>query len=142
MCLKVNISDKLRTPSDTSPTLVRHNSQLDLEVESLKAENERVEVFTFEDYNLFEQRLKEWHTQKIELEHKEQLFAAEKKSLNELYEHYKNQFHYQQKQNEKVLEMHQKLIDVIGEQNKISIQRQIIEASEKNVINKDTWKPK
>jgi hypothetical protein len=36
--------------------------------------------------------------------------------------------------------MHQALIDVIGEQNKISIQRQKIEAKEKDVIN-DEWKP-
>jgi len=133
-----------------------NGSQLDIEVESLKAkikdleaelqqyeiaENERIEVFTNENYILFETRLKEWHTQRQEIEHQEQIFNAEKKSLNELYEHYKSQFHYQQKQNEKVLEMHQKLIDVIGEQNKISIQRQIIEAKEKDVIN-DQWKPK
>ncbi|NQV77526.1 MAG: hypothetical protein HQ490_04130 [Lutibacter sp.] len=65
---------------------------------------------------------------------------AEKKSLNELYEHYKNQFEYQRNANEKILNMHQALIDVIGEQNKISIQRQKIEAKEKDVIN-DEWKP-
>ena len=121
---------------------------LQLEIESLKAElsqyeiaeNETIQVFTFDEYNLFEQRLQEWQQQRTELEHQEQLFAAEKKSVNELYEHYKEQFYYQRKQNEKVLEMHQKLIDVIGEQTKISIQRNIIEASDKEVIKKDTWK--
>ena len=132
-------------------------TQLDLEVESLKAkikeleaelqqyeiaENERIEVFTNEDYILFEQRLNQWHTQRQEMEHQEQIFNAEKKSLNELYDHYKSQFHYQKQQNEKVLEMHQKLIDVVGEQTKISIQRNVIEASDKVLINKDTWRTK
>jgi hypothetical protein len=136
---------------------VLHNPQLDLEIESLKAEievlkeelisykiepNERIEVFTFEEYNLFEQRLREWNTQRIEIEHQEQLFNAEKKSLSELYQHYKNQFEYQRNQNSKVLEMHQKLIDLIGDQNKLAIQRNIIEAGEKDIINKDNWKPK
>ena len=82
-------------------------------------------LHVFPEATSFEKRLQEWQTQRLELEHQEQLFTAEKKSLNELYEHYKSQFHYQQKQNEKVLEMHQKLIDLIGEQNKITIQRQV-----------------
>jgi len=129
--------------------------QLDIEVESLKAEveslkaelsqyeiedNERLEVFTNDQYLIFEQRLQEWQTQRLELEHQEQLFAAEKKSINELYNHYKVQFEYQRKQNEKVLEMHQRLLDIIGEQTKISIQRNVIEAIDKEVINKKTWK--
>ena len=98
--------------------------------------------FTKNEYSAFEQRLQEWQTQRQELEHQEQLFTAEKKSLNELYEHYKSQFEYQRNQNAKVLEMHQKLIDLIGEQNKITIQRNVIEAIDKEVIKKDTWKPK
>jgi predicted transcriptional regulator len=146
-----------RTKDELKERTNKIGTQLDIELESLKstinelrnelkryeiAPNERIEVFTNDDYKLFERRLKEWQEQKVELEHQEHLFNAEKKSLNELYEHYKSQFHYQQKQNEKVLEMHQKLIDLIGEQNKITIQRQVIEAVDKEVINKDNWKPK
>lgn len=127
-------------------------NQLDLEVESLKAEirdlkeqlaeydisqNERIEVFTNEDYAIFESRLKEWFTLQKELEHKEELFNVEKMSLKELLEHYKNQFEYQKGQSERILQMHQKLIDTIEKQSAISIQRNIIEAKEKNVINKD-----
>jgi len=50
--------------------------------------------FTKNEYSAFEQRLQEWQTQRQELEHQEQLFNAEKKSLTELYEHYKYQFEY------------------------------------------------
>lgn len=143
--------DVLKLDTDEPKT-----NQLDLEVESLKAEikelkeqlaeydisqNERIEVFTNEDYAIFETRLKEWFTLQKELEHKEELFNVEKMSLTEMLEHYKNQFEYQKKQSEKILQMHQKLIDTIDKQNSLAIQRNIIEAKEKDVINKD-WKPK
>lgn len=130
-------------------------NQLDLEVESLKAEisvlkselakydiepNERIEVFTNEDYNIFKTRLQEWFTLQKELEHKEQLFNVEKLTLKELLEHYKNQFEYQKAQSDRILMMHQKLIDTIEKQNAITIQRNIIEAKEKKIID-DDWKP-
>lgn len=148
---KTEIIEKIKP----SVLVLGTGSQIDLQVQSLEVEierlknelskyeiedNERLEVFTNDQYILFEQRLKEWQTQRLELEHQEQLFNAEKKSLNELYEHYKNQFEYQRNQNEKVLEMHQRLLDIIGEQNKIQIQKNVIEAIDKEVINKDTWK--
>jgi len=139
------INDETMTKNRYKDVII---NKLNIEIEELKESlksyeiepNERIEVFTQEQYQLFEQRLKEWQYQRVELEHQEELFKAEKKSLSELYEHYKHQFEYQKKQNEKVLEMHQKLIDVIGEQNKLSIQRNIIEAKEKEVIDKN-WKP-
>jgi hypothetical protein len=67
----VNILE-VRHKSDTSPTQVRQDPQLDLEIESLKAEieklkqeleqfkileNERIEVFTEDDYQEFQKRL-------------------------------------------------------------------------------------
>lgn len=100
-------------------------------------ENERIEVFTNEQYSLFEQRLQEWRTQRIEIEHQEQLFKAEKKSISELYDHYKNQFEYQKKQNDKFLDMHQKLLDVISSQAKSIQERNLIEAVEKDIIDKN-----
>lgn len=106
------------------------------------AENERIEVFTNDDYMLFEKRLNDWKTQRLELEHQEQLFNIEKKTLNELHDHYKTQFEYQKTQSTKILEMHQKLLDTITQQNKLAIQRNIIEAADKDVINKNTWKTK
>jgi hypothetical protein len=142
-------------------TTKRHDTpdnvaQLDVEVESLKAEIEdlkeelsqyeikpgqRYELFTDAEYQTLETRLIEWQTQRLEIEHQEKVFNAEKKSLTEMYEHYKNQFHYQQKQNEKVLEMHQKLLDIISSQSKTMQERNLIEAVEKNIVDKNTWKP-
>lgn len=102
--------------------------------------NERIEVFTHDEYLLLEQRLKEWATLQKDIEHQEQIFDIEKKTLSELLEHYKSQYDYQKKQSERILDMHQHLIDTIDKQNKLAIQRNIIEATEKEVIKKDTWK--
>lgn len=104
--------------------------------------NERIEVFTNEEYMLFEQRLREWYSLQKDIEHKDELFNSEKKSLSELVEHYKNQFEYQKEQSTRILDMHQKLIDTIEKQNIITLQRNAIEAIEKEVIHKENWKPK
>lgn len=104
--------------------------------------NERIEVFTNEEYMLFEQRLREWYSLQKDIEHKDELFNSEKKSLSELVEHYKNQFEYQKEQSTRILDMHQKLIDTIEKQNIITLQRNAIEAIEKEVIYKENWKPK
>ena len=101
------------------------------------ASNERIEVFTNDEYELLEIRLREWHEQEQKLKHQEQLFSVEKLSLKEMLTHYKKQFKYQKKQSERILQMHQKLIDTIDQQNKILIQRQIIEASDKSIIDQD-----
>ena len=118
---------------------------LQLENESLKAElkqydvsdNERIEIFTNEEYTMLETRLREWTTQQQQLQHQEELFNVEKLGLKELLDHYKKQFEYQKQQSEKILNMHQTLIDTIQKQNAIAIQRNIIEAADKDVIDKD-----
>ena len=97
--------------------------------------------YTNEEYSFLEARLNEWHTLQKDLDHKEELFDVEKKSLKELLKHYKTQWKYQKKQSTKILDMHQTLIDTIQKQSNLAIQRQVIEAIEKDVINKD-WKPK
>lgn len=108
--------------------------ELEAELEVYQvSDNERIEVFTNEEYQLFEQRLQEWFLMQKELQHQEQLFNAEKKSLSELAEHYKHQWEYQRKQAERILDMHQQLIDNIQKQSVIQLQRQAIEAKEKNV---------
>ena len=48
--------------------------------------------------------------------------------------HYKNLFEYQRKQSDRILEMHEKLIVTIGEQTQSSIQRNHIEAKDKNYL--------
>lgn len=95
-----------------------------------------------QEYEALEQMLIEWRTLQKDIEHQEQLFNVEKKSLGELLEHYKAQFEYQKQQSEKILNIHQTLIDTIEKQNALAIQRNIIEANEKNIVNPDSWKPK
>lgn len=95
--------------------------------------NERIEVFTNEEYQILEQRLREWHEQEQKLKHQEQLFKVEKLSLKEMLKHYKSQFKYQKKQSEKILQMHQTLIDTINKQNLNTLQRNFIEAKDKGL---------
>ena len=126
--------------------MVRRNNQLDIEIESLKerileleaelkqyeiGENERIEVFSNENYKIFEQRLKDWHNVQKETEYKQKLFNAESKSLNEIIEHYKNQFEYQKEQSTRILDIHERLIEAVNTQNKITLQRNFIEAKNK-----------
>ena len=95
-----------------------------------------------QEYEALEQMLIEWRTLQKDIEHQEQIFNVEKKSLSELLEHYKAQFEYQKQQSEKILNIHQTLIDTIEKQNALAIQRNIIEANEKNIVNPDSWRPK
>ena len=104
------------------------------------APHERLEVFTNSQYIEFETKLKEWHTLQKDIEYNEKLFAVEKKGLTEQNEHYKSQFEYQKKQSDRMLTIHEKLLATIQEQSTLMIQRQVIEAHEKDVIDKD-WKP-
>ena len=101
------------------------------------SDDERIEVFSKADYIQFERRLREWHTLQQDLNHKEELHAVQTKSLEDVLSHYKEQWKYQKEQSTKILEMHQTLIDTIQKQSTISIQRNIIEASEKEVIDQD-----
>ena len=98
------------------------------------ADNERLEVFTDDDYNIFTTRLKEWQTQQKELEQKAIEIQEVKTDAKENVAHYKNLFEYQRKQSDRILEMHEKLIVTIGEQTQSSIQRNHIEAKDKKYL--------
>ena len=122
--------------------LKKENTDLKEDLSQYEIEdNERLEVFTEENYNIFKNRLQEWDEQRLELKHKEELYKAETKSNKEITTHYRNLFEYQRKQNEKVLEMHQKLIDNIGLQLRHVSERNLIEAIEKKVVSPDTRRP-
>ena len=97
-------------------------------------DNERLEVFTDDDYNIFTTRLKEWQTQQKDLEQKAIEIQEIKIDAKENVEHYKNLFEYQRKQSDRILEMHEKLIVTIGEQTQSSIQRNHIEAKDKKYL--------
>jgi hypothetical protein len=131
------------------------NEQLDLEIESLKErikdlesdlehfeieDNERIEIFTKTDYKVFETRLMEWQTLQTRLEHQTELFEAEKLSSGELITHYKQQLKYQKEQSTRILDIHERLVQTVNSQNKQALQRNTIEAIDKGVVNKDTWR--
>jgi len=116
----------------------RNKKQLLQEIEELKNvldqyqvnENERIEVFTDEEYKIFQERLIEWRLQRKELDLKDEHFEKELKGKDELIEHYKSQYDYQRKQSDKQLEQMQKLLELFAERNRI-------EAVEKKVIDKN-----
>ena len=97
-------------------------------------DNEVLEVFTKDEYKLFETRLIEWRYQQKEIEKKALEIQDIKTTAKEDVAHYKNLFEYQRKQSDRILEMHEKLIVTIGEQTQSSIQRNHIEAKDKNYL--------
>jgi nicotinamide mononucleotide adenylyltransferase len=97
-------------------------------------DNEVMEVFTKDEYKLFETRLIEWRYQQKEIEQKALEIQDIKTTAKEDVAHYKNLFEYQRKQSDRILEMHEKLIVTIGEQTQSSIQRNHIEAKDKNYL--------
>jgi hypothetical protein len=98
------------------------------EVYERASEGMRVEVFTQDEYLLFSERLTQWRIQRKELE----LQEKEIKSLEEQKQFDRSQLDYFKKANDKILEQHQKLIELIGQRNKI-------EAVEKEVIPKQPY---
>ena len=127
--------------NDIEPLLVKIQ---ELEAENLELksklseydieDNERIEVFTDDEYKLFEDRLREWRIQQKELEQKAIEIQEVKTDAKENIEHYKNLFEYQRKQSDRILAMHEKLIHTIGEQTQNSIQRNHIEAKDKKYL--------
>jgi len=96
--------------------------------------------YTEQEYLIAEQKMNEWHTLQKDLEHQQELFKAKQEGSYQTIEHYKQQFEYQKQQSTRILEIHEKLVETVNSQNKIIIQKQIMEAIEKEIINKDTWK--
>ncbi len=116
---------------------------LKTEIEALKDElsqydisdNERLEVFTDEQYEVFKEQLSEWHVQNQQIITQQELFDAKEKGLNDVVglkteqaEHYKNQFEYQRKQNERFISMHEKLLDTIQLSGKEGFIKSVVEA--------------
>jgi len=143
-----NVQERLIGVSNDTPqkTYTRQIRELEHRIQELEQElliynvapNERLEVFTNEEYDIFRQRLIEWTTQQDQLIKQTENFDKEKASLQELITHYQTQADYQREQANKILDIHQKLVDTIQQQNALAIQRNVIEAKDKNVIN-DDW---
>tara|TARA_R110000796_G_scaffold148509_1_gene265400 strand:- start:856 stop:1473 length:618 start_codon:yes stop_codon:yes gene_type:complete len=147
--LSQDVSHKAAEVSQDSQVKEVENAALKREIEILKSnlqeyeisDNERIEVFTKDEFRLFETRLIEWQHQQKEIEKKETEIAEIKATTSERVEHYKNLFEYQRKQSDRILQIHEKLVTSINELTKANVQRNIIEAKDKDVIN-HRWKPK
>jgi len=96
--------------------------------------------YTESEYEFADQKIKEWRLQQQEIERQAAEIAEIKVSSIERVEHYKNLFEYQRKQSDRILQIHEKLVQSVTELTKGTIQRNVIEAKEKGVIN-DEWKP-
>ena len=88
------------------------------------ADNERLELFTKEEYAKFEERLTQWHLQSQHIISQQELFESKEKGLNDVVslmteqaDHYKNQFQYQKEQATRILDMHEQLIKTIQQNN-------------------------
>jgi hypothetical protein len=92
-------------------------------------DKERIEVFTHEQYQQFEEALIDYKYQKRYIQEKEERFKVELASKDDLVEHYKNQSEYQKQQSDRILTQMEKLIEAIR-------RRDTIEAVEKQVISK------
>ena len=99
-----------------------------------------LQEYTPIEYEIADQRLREWRLQQKEIEKQAAEISEIKVSSTERVEHYKNLFEYQRKQSDSILRIHEKLVTSINELTNANIQRNVIEAKEKGVIN-DDWKP-
>jgi predicted transcriptional regulator len=86
-------------------------------------DSDRIELFSQEEYAVFEERLIQWRLQRQEIELTKVHFASTKEELAFV----KSRLDYAQSSNEKILQQHQNLIEIIGQRNRI-------EAVEKSVI--------
>ena len=96
------------------------------EVYEKAEEGLRVELFTQDEYNLFSERLIEWRVQRKEIELTNMHFASTKEELAFV----RSRLDYAQSSNDKILQQHQNLIEIIGQRNRI-------EAVEKGAIKKE-----
>jgi hypothetical protein len=121
------LQNELENVSGTKIELLEEIAKLKEELENAStldiADNERIEVFTEEEYNTFSERLIEWRSQRKEIETQKEYF----KDLKEEREYLKSQIEYFKISNDKILEQHERLIEIIGQRNRI-------EAVEKSVI--------
>jgi hypothetical protein len=89
-------------------------------------EGDRIELFSQDEYAVFEERLIQWRLQRQEIEQTKVHFA----SLKDEKDFIKGQLEYFKSSNDKILQQHQNLIEIIGQRNRI-------EAVEKGAIKKE-----
>jgi len=97
-------------------------------------EGKRVEVFTDEEYSLFEQRLREWHNLHKEMRLKDEHFMSQLNTKDEMIAYARQQSEYHRQQADKQLEQMDKLLGYLKDRNLREAERAQIEAVEKRVI--------
>ncbi len=96
------------------------------------ADNERIEVFTNEDYAIFEERLLEWRTQQQDLKHKDKMLELTQKSKDEQITFLTSQLEYQRTLANKQLEQLETIFEILQGQNRTLHQLNFINAKDKD----------
>ena len=98
---------------------------------------DKIEVFSEEEYNQFQDALREYKHLEKNIKQQEVYFEEIKASKDEVIEHYKNQFEYQRRLADKQLEQMDTLLTYLKLRGEREAERQRIEAVEKRVIPKE-----
>ena len=117
------LDDKQKEIDALKTTIAEYENS---EVYEKANEGFRVELFTQEEYSIFEERLIQWRLQRQEIESTRVHFE----SLKDEKDFIKGQLEYFKNSNDKILQQHQNLIEIIGQRNRI-------EAVEKGAISKE-----
>ena len=97
---------------------------------------DKIEVFSEEEYNQFQDALREYKHLEKNIKQQEVYFEEIKASKDEVIEHYKNQFEYQRRLADKQLDQMDTLLNYLKLRGDREAERQRIEAVEKQVIPK------
>ena len=98
---------------------------------------DKIEVFSEEEYNQFQDALREYKHLEKNIKQQEVYFEEIKASKDEVIAHYKNQFEYQRRLADKQLEQMDTLLSYLKLRGEREAERQRIEAVEKRVIPKE-----
>ena len=97
---------------------------------------DKIEVFSEDEYNQFQDALREYKHLEKNIKQQEVYFEEIKASKDEVIEHYKNQFEYQRRLADKQLDQMDTLLNYLKLRGDREAERQRIEAVEKQVIPK------
>lgn len=84
--------------------------------------------YTNEEYTNAEEIFQDYKNIQVKIDHNEELFNAKIITLEQSEEHYKNSYFYQRKQNERFIDMHEKLLETIQLNGKEGFVKSVVEA--------------
>jgi len=98
---------------------------------------DKIEVFSEDEYNQFQDALREYKHLEKNIKQQEVYFEEIKASKDEVIEHYKNQFEYQRQLADKQLNQMDTLLTYLKQRGEREGERAYIEAVEKKVITRE-----